>query len=217
MRKYSNGINIASGCSSVTIDPHAWTCINRTIVESHKHDRRVGNSSYNVCVLFLIIFGYDQNLLLPPSHKDGETAFYRPINIFSDAWKIGYNLQISWYAKMINMINPNYNKYGYFFLKLHSPNTTMTITWDKRKSATILWYGGSKTYDKTLVKFCVICIHVTRTARMWFNLPQLRRWISYLALKSYKELHSGKESFLRQKSMTGTVIFASHQWYLVSW
>lgn len=26
MRKYSIGINIAWGCSSVTIDPHAWTC-----------------------------------------------------------------------------------------------------------------------------------------------------------------------------------------------
>lgn len=26
MRKYSSGINIACGCSSVTIDPHAWTC-----------------------------------------------------------------------------------------------------------------------------------------------------------------------------------------------
>ena len=28
MRKYSIGINIACGCSSVTNDPHAWTCKN---------------------------------------------------------------------------------------------------------------------------------------------------------------------------------------------
>ena len=27
MRKYSNAINIAWDCSSVTIDPHAWTCM----------------------------------------------------------------------------------------------------------------------------------------------------------------------------------------------
>lgn len=26
MKKYSIGINIACGCSSVTIDPQAWTC-----------------------------------------------------------------------------------------------------------------------------------------------------------------------------------------------
>lgn len=26
MKKYSMGINIACGCSSVTIDPQAWTC-----------------------------------------------------------------------------------------------------------------------------------------------------------------------------------------------
>lgn len=31
MRKYSNGISMASGCSSVTIEPHAWTCGNRKI------------------------------------------------------------------------------------------------------------------------------------------------------------------------------------------
>lgn len=32
MRKYSMGISIACGCSSVTIDPHAWTCqINPTL------------------------------------------------------------------------------------------------------------------------------------------------------------------------------------------
>lgn len=30
MRKYSIGINIAWGCSSVTIDPHAWTCRSHT-------------------------------------------------------------------------------------------------------------------------------------------------------------------------------------------
>lgn len=37
MRKYSIGINIAWGCSSVTIDPHAWTCNSANNYVKSKH------------------------------------------------------------------------------------------------------------------------------------------------------------------------------------
>lgn len=35
MKKYSIGISIACGCSSVTIDPQAWTCQNNPSILSH--------------------------------------------------------------------------------------------------------------------------------------------------------------------------------------
>lgn len=35
MKKNSMGINIACGCSSVTIDPQAWTCTNNTYFNIH--------------------------------------------------------------------------------------------------------------------------------------------------------------------------------------
>lgn len=98
MRKYSKGINMASGCSSVTIDPHAWTCIRYEKLRTPKY-----------AVLF---------------YKCSE-------------WR---------------------------------------VTW----------------------------------------IPQPRRWISYLVLKSCEELHRGKESFLQQKLRICTVIFASHRRCLVS-
>lgn len=100
MRKYSRGISMASGCSSVTIEPHAWTCKNSEMVQ----------------------------------------------------WESALNI----YA-------PCKNSYK----------------------------------------------------RVWFS-PRLRQWIFYLALKSYEELRSGKESSLLQKSRIDIAVSLSRRWCLAA-